>query len=249
VLYGLEALYVPTALAFLAVLVAVLLHAGVTWLLAAPSRRGLCLVIAAVVALGGVLLIARALIGMLVPGVARQETPGTTPLALAVGPLFAAYAGWIAANCVSPRDASRARVTAWYGSDQIRRLRRLGAVATAALVLAGLFWATNSFAWAFGQGRAYDDALKLPGQPEVVLDTKEPLGELADGVSETPLSADEDASFRYRYNGLRLLLEGGGRLFLVPAYWTEQSRTLVIPYDSNIRLQLIPQREARPGGD
>jgi hypothetical protein len=242
VLYGFEALYVPAALVLLAALTAAVLHAGVTWLLSEPAHRRLCLVIAGGVALSGALLVARALIGILVPGVAQQETPGTTPLALAVGPLLAAYGGWIAARCVPPRDPSRARFAAWYDSSQVHRLRRLAAVATVALVVAGLFWATNSFAWAFGQGRAYDDALKLPRQPEVVLDTKESLGDVADGVSETSLSTDKEASFRYRYHGFRLLLEGGGRLFLVPRYWTEDSRTLVVAYDSTVRLQLIPIR-------
>ena len=240
VLYGLEALYVPVALVFVAMLAAVVVHLGVSWLLGSPTRRGICLVIAAAVALVGVLLLARALIGILVPGVAQRERPGSTPLALAVGPLLAAYAGWIAARCLVSQDAGQARFTAWYGTDRVVRLRRLGAAATAGLVLAGLFWATNSFAWAFGEGRAYDDALKLPRQPEVVLDTEESLGELPDGVSEAVLSTEEDASFRYRYRGLRLLLEGGGRLFLVPGHWVEGSRTLVIPYDTSVRLQLDP---------
>jgi hypothetical protein len=52
--------------------------------------------------------------------------------------------------------------------------------------------------------------------------------------------------FRYRYRHLRLLLASSGRLFLVPLIWkpTDTSAaisTFVIPYDGNIRLQLLPQ--------
>jgi len=45
----------------------------------------------------------------------------------------------------------------------------------------------------------------------------------------------------HRYRGLGLLLQAGGRLFLVPTYWNAQGRTLVVPYDDSIRIQVIPQ--------
>ena len=108
-----------------------------------------------------------------------------------------------------------------------RRLRRLALAATAGLVVAGLFYAANSFAAAYGAGRGYDDAIRLPRQPEIVIDTKERLIDLPPGVIES---------------ALRLLLESGERLFLVPGNWTAQSKTLVVPYDSDIRIQLIPRQ-------
>ena len=128
----------------------------------------------------------------------------------------------------------------WYGSEVTSRLRRIALAATAGLVVAGLFYAVNSFAAAYGAGRGYDDAVGLPERPEVILDTKERLVDVPPGVTERDLPADKDAAFRYRYSGLRLLLESGERLFLVPGNWTVQSKTLVVPYDSDIRIQLIP---------
>jgi hypothetical protein len=236
VLYGLETLYVPVALALVAVLLAVLGHAGVTWLATAPGRRGQVLLLAAALAGVGALLIARALVGILAPEVARQEVPGTTPLALAAGPLLLTYAGWVAAGAAT-RDR---RFATWYAGPGAVRARRAAVLTTGGLVLAGLFWAVNSFAWAFGEGRAYDDAVRLPRRPEVVLDTREPLTDLPEGVSEQALAPDPQATYRYRYRGFRLLVEGGGRLFLVPARWTAESRTIVVPYDAGIRLQLVP---------
>ena len=243
VLYGLEVLYVPAALALLAILLATGCHAGVRWLLTLPGRGGAALTAAAFAAVMGVLLIARALIGLLVIRVSRTELPGTSALALTLGPVLLAYGAWIAGSVLSRRATGAPaldRVAAWHAGGAVSRARRLAVVAVSGLVLVGLFWATNSFAWAFGQGRAVDQAIGLPKEPEVVLDTKEPLVDLPDGVVEIPLAAGPNREFRYRYRGLRLLLASGGRLFLVPAHWTDGSRTLVVPYDDQIRLQLIP---------
>jgi hypothetical protein len=113
----------------------------------------------------------------------------------------------------------------------------------AGLALTGLFWAGTSFAWRLGQGRAYDDALQLPDRPEVVLDTGERLIDLRPYVQESSLPTEPGGKFRYRYHGLRLLLQAAGRLLLVPEHWTARGRTLIVPYDDSIRLQVIP----RPG--
>jgi hypothetical protein len=53
-------------------------------------------------------------------------------------------------------------------------------------------------------------------------------------------TAAENGGFRYRYEGLRLLLTSDGRLYLVPQQWSEDSRTTVVTYDENVRVQLIP---------
>jgi hypothetical protein len=243
VLYGLEVLYVPAAIVFLAILLAVGTHAMVTWILAAPSRHDWALAGASVAGLGGLLLTARAVVGIVVVRVAREERPGATALALAIGPFLIAYACWIAGRAALGDRAggpARDRFAAWYGTAQVTRLRRAGAFAVAGLVVAGLFWAANSFAAGFGTGRAVDDATALPRRPEVVLDTKERLIDPPEGVTETALPAHEGQTFRYRYRGLRLLLATGGRLFLVPERWTDQGRTLVVPNDAQLRLQLVP---------
>jgi hypothetical protein len=220
VLYGLEVLYVPAALVLLAILAGAGCHAAVSWLVAQPARHRAAITAAGFAMIGGVLLLARGVIGLLVVRVSRNEIPGTSPLALALGPALIAYGGWAASKVLGHH-----------------RVNRVVSVAAAGLVLVGLFWAANSFAWAFGQGRAVDDARTLPDRAEVVLDVKERLLDLPEGVSETALPGE---GFRYRYRGLRLLLAAGDRLFLVPATWTERGRTLIIPYDNEVRLQLIP---------
>lgn len=242
VLYGLEVVYVPAALTLLVTLAAIAIHIAVSWLLTRTDRTRPILIAAGLTAVAAFLLIARAVIGLLVPAVARREIPGTTALALALGPLLIVYGTWIAVRVLRHRNADD-RFTTWYGSEVTRRLRRLALAATAGLVVAGLFYAANSFAAAYGAGRGYDDAIRLPRQPEIVIDTKERLIDLPPGVIESALPAGKDTTFHFRYAGLRLLLESGERLFLVPGNWTAQSKTLVVPYDSDVRIQLIPRHQ------
>lgn len=245
VLYGLEILYVPVAALFLAVLLLVVLHAAISWLVTARSGRATALLVAGLGALAGALLLARAVLGLVVGHVARQETPGATALALAGGPALLAYAGWIAARVEVHRGAGTPALRGWYVSQPVRVLRRSALVAVGALVVAGLFWAGTSFAWRVGEGRAFDDALQLPERPEVVLDTEQRLVDLPPFVQESRLPPDQDAKLRYRYRGLRLLVESGGRLFLVPGHWTRQGRTLIVTYDDTVRLQVVPHQPQR----
>ncbi|MFI9601451.1 hypothetical protein ACIHCX_16520 [Streptomyces sp. NPDC052043] len=109
------------------------------------------------------------------------------------------------------------------------------------LLIASAFWTANSFAAAYGLGRALDDADSLPGRPEVILYTKVPLRDLPAGASGTKLAPSPGSELRYRYQGLRLLVQANNRLFLVPSKWTSPGgRTLVVSYDSTVRLELVP---------
>jgi hypothetical protein len=192
----------------------------------------------------GVLLVSRALVGIIVPGVAATENPpGQTRLALALGPAIIAYSMWIAAQLLTARMAESAEPSTfarWFATPTVRTLRRIAAVTVLSIFIVGMFSATNSFAWAFGTGRAYDNALHLKEKPEVVLDVHERLHDLPPGITETILGQGANEGFRYRYRGLRLLVASGGKLFLIPEPWTRAGRTIIVPYDSDVRIQLIP---------
>ena len=87
-------------------------------------------------------------------------------------------------------------------------------------------------------------------RPALILESRQRLAGPPPGITETVLDAGRgtaggtsaDAAFPYRYEGLRLLLASGGRLFLVPERWTAESRTTVVPYGAEVRIQLIPVR-------
>ncbi|MQA93963.1 MAG: hypothetical protein GEV11_04710 [Streptosporangiales bacterium] len=240
-LQGLEVVYVPAVLVALLALAAIVAHAAVSWTLSRPGGEFLALVAAGLAALIGLLLLARGLLGVLQPDIAREEDPpGQTPLALAIGPALLTYGIRIALR-LAPGGADGA-IGRWYASRPVRTLRLGALTAVAALAVGGSFWAADSFARAYGTGRAFEDARHLSERPAVVLDTVRPLParETGPGVTERRLERRAGDPYRFRYGGLRLLAESGDRLFLVPAQWRRGSGTLVLPYDDTVRLRLVP---------
>ncbi|WP_433462128.1 hypothetical protein [Spirillospora sp. CA-128828] len=232
---GVEVAYPAAVLLLLVLLVALGSHALISGVVL-PARPGLVPWIAAATALVGLAVLVRALVGLLSTQVARNETPGVTPLSLTMSVPLLVYAFWLA------RHAGEG---GWRDRPVMDALERGGRLVSIGVVVMGLFWAANSLAGEVGIARAYDDAKNLHKRPEVVLYSKEPLHD----VPPETMYADFGAKvpFRYRYRNLRLLLASGGRLFLVPLTWkphdsTARISTFVVPYDGNIRLQLIPQR-------
>lgn len=238
VLYGTEAIFTPIAVLLVAILLVLLGHAAVTWLLSGDERARAGLLTAAGLALGGLLLTARAVIGILVPAVYQREWTALTPILLAAGPALLAYAGWIGGRVLT--GGPDGRIRRWHQDEHVTRLRRAAAASVIVLAVAGLFWATNRVAFTLGLSRSYDEAVDPGAAYRVVVDTREPFAALPDGVLEERLPDPGEDGFRYRYRGFRLILESGGRLFLAPERWTRDARTVVVGYDGAVRLQLIP---------
>ena len=105
------------------------------------------------------------------------------------------------------------------------------------------FWATATTAQYSGRGLAKSDAEHLDRFPVVILDTKEKLALRSPGLEETMLRAGAGQTFNYRYRGLRLLVVGENRLFLVPQQWNASNTTFVVPLDSSIRVQFQFQND------
>jgi hypothetical protein len=57
---------------------------------------------------------------------------------------------------------------------------------------------------------------------------------------------DAEGAYPYRYHGLKLVLESGGQLFLLPAQWVDGTGTaMVVPRTDAIRLEFTgPGRSA-----
>lgn len=110
-----------------------------------------------------------------------------------------------------------------------------------------VFWATATLAQWTGLGAAQRTARNLDQLPAVVMDTRERLylGLTPDsGVTESDVSgagvAEEDQAFRYRYRGLRLLIQSGDRMFLVPEQWTPSNSTLLVETaDVRVRFRFV----------
>ncbi|TDW23860.1 hypothetical protein [Kribbella kalugense] len=105
------------------------------------------------------------------------------------------------------------------------------------------FWATATTAQYSGRGLARSDARHLNRFPVVILDTKEKLALRSPGLEETALRSGAGQTFNYRYRGLRLLVVGENRLFLVPQNWSAANTTVVIPLDDSIRVQFQFQND------
>lgn len=221
------ALYVPVAVLLAASLAGYWLYSTASAALARGQhtkllRRSGWLAIAA-----GATLLVRAVVGIVAPSIAENEFPGVTPLSLGLGALLVAYGRHLVVGTAADQNRS----------PQRRRLERVAWALVSGIAVLSLFWLTNSFAGAYGRGQADADSRQLATRPSVILDTKERLYLRYAGVEETQLPAEQGQEFRYRYRGLRLLIESDARLFLIPERWREGGQVLVLPHDNGVRVQ------------
>jgi hypothetical protein len=125
--------------------------------------------------------------------------------------------------------------------DQRPQVVLIALLAVVALTCA--FWATATTAQYSGRGLAKSAAKDLDRFPVVILDTKERLHLRSPGVEETVLEPRAGQTFNYRYRGMRLLIVGKDRLFLVPQQWNASDTTLVVPLNESIRVQFQFQND------
>ncbi|GAA1724017.1 hypothetical protein GCM10009809_19760 [Isoptericola hypogeus] len=194
--------------------------------------RGLGLGGSAVLTVGVVLLLAYPALG------AWSYYPLVTPLVIGAGAAALAY-GLTWARRHPPGDPpghppgdGAARGPRPAGPDPARTATLLLVLT----VIAALFWATGTVAEWAGRGQAKELARDLGSLPAVVVDTPQRLQVGDPAVTEEDLAAG-DGEYRFRYRGLRLLVEGGGTLFLVPERWSPHGSTLVVPLD-DVRVKL-----------
>lgn len=110
-----------------------------------------------------------------------------------------------------------------------------------ALAALALFWMTERVASIVGETRAEQIKDDLAGELETVAVYSAARLHLdGPGVTETDLG-DPEAAYRYRYEGLYLLQQSGGRSFLLTAGWADGAgRLVVLPDDVAMRLEFGP---------
>jgi hypothetical protein len=155
------------------------------------------------------------------------------PLSLAVGVVLLVYAGHLwRLLTVANAPAGRAAEPQWV------------AVAEWAVVFVlvglSLFWAATDYSAAVGRSRAQQAVAALPGEPDAVVYSERSLSLHAPGVRETRCH-DPEAAYRYRYDGLKLLLQSGGQYLFLPAGWTPGNGVAVLmPRSDTLRLEFSP---------
>lgn len=178
---------------------------------------------------------------------------------LAMAFLIPLLGGWDYAQLLTPLFLAIGAGLAGYAASTVRALGGSGIGRSVVVILvlvlvAGTFWSTATIAQWWGRGQARALASDLTTLPAVVLDTKERLYPGNDEIGflqlgEAPPAAEGEDSpdpptFGYRYFGLRLLAQGGGRLYLVPDEWSADASTIVIPYDDvRVRFRFLPDED------
>ncbi len=168
-----------------------------------------------------------------------------TPLLIGLGAAIVSYTSHVL-NLLqrlqepqSPRTAKDARAVreAPAHADSSVVARRIAVVLICVVIAASIFWATATIAQWSGRGLAIYSVDHLDNLPSVILDTKERLFLRDPGIEETVLPPSEGQTFHYRYRGLRLLIEGQDRMFLIPDQWSQYDSTLIVPLDGSVRIQ------------
>ncbi|WP_353808086.1 hypothetical protein [Agromyces sp. SYSU T00194] len=165
--------------------------------------------------------------------------PLATPIVLGVGAGLLAYAvAWGSRHPTTAPPTHASATDAPGPAPTAPRPRgRAVVVLLGAVVVVTVFWATATLAEWSGRGQAKALARDLGGLPAIVLDLGEPLVPGDPVVREEALPAGDGDAFRFRYRGLRLLVVGEDRLFLVPAEWTPSGSTYVVPFDDSARVR------------
>lgn len=223
-----DGLWVPVTLVACLGLAVLWAHAVLGSRLAAAGLRPRVLrVLFPVIAIGGLALTVSGLSSVF------TKTPLTNyialaPLSLALGVLLLLFAVRLRRS-LSTDPAARPEwvsVTEWAG--------------VFILVSLSLFWAANDYSVAVGQSRAHQFVAELPTYPSAVVYSAQSLSLDAPGVRETRCR-DPEATYRFRYDGLKLLLQSGEQYVFLPATWSRTNGVaIVIPRSISLRLEFIP---------
>jgi hypothetical protein len=174
-----------------------------------------------------------------------------TPLLIGIGAAIIAYTSHVLRFLQSLQEHQTRAITREHGSARLvddqagdsLLARRTAGVFVYVMIAASVFWATATIAQWSGRGLAEYAAIHFGALPSVILDTKEQLWLHDPSVYVKTLPASAGQTFHYRYRGLRLLIVGQDRMFLVPSQWSTHDSTLIVPLDGSVRIQFQFENE------
>jgi hypothetical protein len=225
-----DALFVPMTVAASAALLAVWGHSLLRARLAAGSRpRAFRFIVPIMAIVGGVLVLGG--FASVFTTTVLSEHLVAAPLSLGFGVLLLVYAVHL-----------RRLVAEKYESTS--NGRGLAAIVEWAVVFVliglSLFWAATDYSAAVGRSRASHFVADLPSYPNVVIYSERSLSLQAPGVREARCK-DTQAAYRFRYDGLKLVLESGDQYLFLPAEWTPTNGVaILLPRTSSLRLEFFP---------
>lgn len=225
-----DALFVPMTVAASAALLAVWGHYLLRARLAAGSRpRALRFIVPVMAIVGGVLAFGG--FASVFTTTVLSEHLVAAPLSLGFGVLLLVYAVHLW-RLVAEKHESSSNSRGWAAVVEW--------AVVFVLVGLSLFWAATDYSAAVGRSRAIDFVAGLPSYPNVVIYSERSLSLHAPGVSEVRCK-ETDAAYRFRYDGLKLVLESGGQYLFLPAEWTPANGVAILLTQSgSLRLEFFP---------
>ncbi|MFD0203631.1 MULTISPECIES: hypothetical protein [Saccharothrix] len=229
---GADGLFLPLAAIAIAVLVVTFLARYLRTRLSARRWGAFLRVCTPVAAVLGLALLAVTVPITVDPGPWRAY-PGLPGLGFAAGVVLLAFA-WRRWSVT----AGRGRKGAVFGVAE--------SVAAFLLVSIGLFWAVGDYSSAVGTRRGFEVEARVPDMPGVVVYSTESLTLSGEGVRQVACG-QPDAAYKYRYDGLKLLLQSGGQYVFLPATWRSSAGTaFVVPRTDSLRLEFGPAGSTPP---
>jgi len=165
-----------------------------------------------------------------------SPSPQDSPMpAVGLAAAFAvlAYAGYVSWSLSSEFEQRNQRTRA--------PAERSIFVLLAILIILSTFWATAIFADSVGQRLATRlEREKFDSTPDVILYSSHRLHVDAQDVTESNFG-QQYTTFRYQYDGFKLLARGGGKIVLIPYSWsTSNPYALVLPETADIAIVFAP---------
>jgi hypothetical protein len=225
-----DALFVPMTIAAIAVLAGLWIDGVLRKKLihqpADPISRAVIIALTA----GALALVVIGGISTFVYRTVLNQYAAAAPLSFAVGVLLLAYVVHVRRYVAATEHKSPAiGARPWAGAVEW--------AVVFALVGISLFAAATDYAAAVGSSRAQHFAAFLSGQPDVVVFAEKDLSLHAPGVSELRCR-DPLAAYKFRYEGLKLVLQSGGLYLFLPETWTQATgAAILMPQSNMLRLE------------
>lgn len=232
---SIDGLFVPLTVVTSSGLVAGWMHIVLKNRLAEESRATALRVLVPVTAISGLALLAAGLCGVFGHPIFEFHF-AVPPLSLASGILLLSYSSRLHRSATStaadPVGPEWMGIVEWAG--------------VFVLVGLSLFWAAQGYSAAVGTSRAQSYASQLDGEPDAVVYSTRSLSLHAPGVKES-VCGNADAAYRFRYDGLKLVLQSGDQYFFLPRGWSPSAGpAIVIPRGDSLRLEfLLPSAGGR----
>jgi hypothetical protein len=116
---------------------------------------------------------------------------------------------------------------------------RIRAVVLVVLGLLGILWWLTLYANQVGQRIAVDSVAGLQNAPEIIIYSSDRIAISGPGIAVDEIR-QTGSKYRYRYSGLRLLVQAGGKYVLIPVGWNKgHDSVFLIQIDGTIRLDVI----------